>query len=81
MFGPNISGSIIPETINDDTLQGEFLGAFSQKENGQKGATATDYSQGVVYGFTFSASSSNAIYGKVSTVQPISVRLLPCIKI
>ena len=78
---PNISGSIIPETRNDDTLQGEFLGAFSQKENGQKGATSTDYSQGVVYGFTFSASSSNAIYGKVSTVQPSALRVLPCIKI
>ena len=78
---PNISGSIIPETRNDDTLQGEFLGAFSQKENGQKGATSTDYSQGVVYGFTFSASSSNAIYGKVSTVQPSALRVLSCIKI
>lgn len=81
MFGPNITGSIVPETRNDDTLQGEFSGAFSQKEDGQQGATGTDYLQGHVYGFAFSAFSSNSIYGASSSVQPPALRVLPCIKL
>ena len=32
-------------------------------------------------GYEFDASESNATYGKASTVQPSSVRFLPCIKI
>ena len=66
----------------DNSWENELITYIvEQKENGQKGATSTDYSQGVIYGFTFSASSSNAIYGKVSTVQPSALRVLPCIKI
>ena len=77
---PNITGSVtnVSETFD---LEGKVEGAFSKEKGHEANATPdrTDYSDtGKMF---FKASDSNVLYGKSQTVQPSSLRLLPCIKV
>lgn len=67
---PNITGEIIPNRTSDDTVEGICTGAFYRKSSEQKGANASDYSKGSIYGIGINASLSNPIYGNSDTVQP-----------
>lgn len=81
MFGPNITGDFNaqPNSLGDN-FKSHATGAFLTTDpypgfinNGTLNLTNG--------GYEFDASESNATYGKASTVQPSSVRFLPCIKI
>ena len=82
MFGPNITGTFNGQQNSkggSDGFKTHVSGAFLDS-NPFPGAI----NQGVMNlggGFGFEASKSNATYSKSSTVQPASLRLLPCIKI
>lgn len=77
MFGPNITGghgNMSPKGNNWAS------GAFSADELGQSaGGYSADYEHVIVVGF--SANRSSLVYrDDGETVQPKSVRLIPCIK-
>ena len=82
MFGPNISGSIKSasgyEILVDNTFTatGALQVQYSKVNGADGGGSYANQSSG----FDISAQRSSQIYGGSSTVQPSSVRLLPCIK-
>ena len=71
MLGPNISGSFVAVYKGN-----EVSGAFSGNGTGRS-KSGTDWDGQKI---NFSASSSSVIYGKSSTVQPSSIRLMFYIK-
>lgn len=79
---PNITGSVKNSSIYDydESSFRDPTGAFS----GTGKARCVDDEEGIRWeGFStlnFSAQNSSAIYGSSSSVQPPSLRLLPCIK-
>lgn len=77
---PNISGKFWAARTGRDDLPGTVAnGAFSEagRWSAQVHNGAND-DWGSIY--ELNASRSSAVYGRSSTVQPPSVRLLPCIK-
>ena len=78
MFGPNISGYITVRTGVD--VNGDFSGAFSYERGASYEAVGLASPDRSVIA-NFSASGSNQAFGRSSSVQPASVRLLPCIKL
>ena len=73
MFGPNITGvnavQHTPSCNGAFTTYGEYIG----------NVVAGDWASGVPS--YFRASSSSSVYSKSTTVQPQSLRVLPCIKL
>ena len=80
MFGPNISGDFNaqPNSIGDN-FKAHASGAFLAT-NPYPGFINNGTFNTPSGGYDFDASSSSGVYGKASTVQPSSLRLLPCIK-
>ena len=74
--GPNITGKFDQIIMWQHGLSAE--GAFSYDVNTPK----KSYPDGSDHEVTiiFDASSANGIYGDSSTVQPPTLKLLPCIK-
>lgn len=73
MFGPNITGytgAAWDDTSGDVTGAFYFSGDAAESANGLRGR----------YGISFDASRVTSAYGRSSTVQPASTRLLYCIK-
>lgn len=73
---PNISGTFGYMRSDIDvytTASGAFV--FS---SGGKGYTGNDATSG--RGWNMSATRSSSVYGSANTVQPASIRLMPCIK-
>ena len=71
MFGPNISGSFVAVFTGN-----KVSGAFSSDGTSRSKSGADWDGQQI----NFSASSSSGVYGKSSTVQPSSIRLMFYIK-
>lgn len=68
-------------TVNDYGVLWNFTGAMSESApEGNVFGKYTIENVGSSRRVTFSAESSNAIYGNSETVQPSSLTLLPCIK-
>ena len=75
MFGPNITGTEKgDENPPIETCTGAFYKAGSYSNTG-----AGSVSGSGILGFD--ASRASSLFGKSTTVQPQSVRVLPCIKI
>ena len=72
MFGPNISG------INAVQYTPSCNGAFKKWGQNIGNVVAGDWAGGIPS--YLDASASFSIYSKSSTVQPSSVRVMPCIK-
>ena len=72
MFGPNITGTKSGLVYQDHVPTGAFYIG--------DGMTYIDGISPVLRFVDFSAKRSNSLYGASSTVQPPSIRLLPCIK-
>ena len=74
--GPNITGNSAEALIYEDVV---LVGAFSSSSHSPN---KIGWSTGNGYALyqNFNARNSSAIFGSASTVQPQSVRLLPCIK-
>ena len=75
MFGPNITGTV---TGLDYGSGGWIGGAFNALKL-YPGTTIS--SESCVSQSSFMASRSSSVYGNALTVQPPSLRFIPCIKI
>ena len=75
MFGPNITGTF--GAAIGGNVETDSTGPFWSKSivGGRSGWSGDG---GTIYGFD--VSRSDGTYGKASTVQPASLRFLPCIK-
>lgn len=73
--GPNITGTLNPVCQEVDATAPS--GAFSRTTGG--GMTGYEFAI-MKTNFVFDASDSSSIYGSASTVQPSSIRTIPCIK-
>lgn len=77
MFGPNITGNIVPCAYKD---------LYNQSSGALYGSGSSDqaYGSGLVGNAGFriylDASRSSSTYGGSPSVQPSAVRLLPCLK-
>ena len=78
MFGPNITGSIKPFGVACDDFVA--TGALSGGKSSTPWNGKTNVGSKVIDDITFNASRSNGTYGS-TTVQPESIRLIPCIKL
>ena len=58
----------------------KHTGAFFGSDYGTADYHGQDGKQNVPTTFGIDASRSSAVYGRSSTVQPESIRLIPCIK-
>ena len=67
---PNITGTF---TVASENYSAELSGAFSADGYGSNGPWSGNAKRGKV---SFSASNSNSIYGRSSTVQPQSIKVL-----
>ena len=76
MFGPNITGDYQAlSAVNWQQANGAFY------IDGEHGAIAQGIeSQTSLSHMRFTASRLSAVFGNSQTVQPLSIRLLPCIK-
>lgn len=75
--GPNISGTLYLDDLDsarEPTLSGAFYDTGKRTTD-----PAGNYGGGCVAGL--SATRSSSVYGKSQTVQPASLRLIPCIKV
>lgn len=72
---PNITGTLNPVCQEEDATAPS--GAFSRTTGG--GMTGYEFAI-MKTNFVFDASDSSSIYGSASTVQPSSIRTIPCIK-
>lgn len=82
---PNITGNMSSpwEMLTGKaaaTSQGAFELVKSTSDVVNFGTTPYANNEGIVK-VNFNASKSNSIYGRVNTVQPPSVKLLPCMKL
>lgn len=75
---PNISGTAFSDIISA-VLDGEATGAFSWLSTGNSSAGTGSTIRGGL-GVSIDASRVSTIFGGSSTVQPRSVKVLPCIK-
>ena len=76
---PNITGSFA--TGNHELGIRTVTGAFSGMNNGNgTGNVGAAENRNPYNGAEFSATKSNSLYGKSSTVQPLAILLVPCIK-
>lgn len=75
---PNITGSLTVFTSNADN-NNEATGAFSLSDGGGNGESYKFANHRPKW--SLSAARSSSVYGGASSVQPSSVRLLPCIKV
>ena len=75
---PNISGTAFTD-ITNAVLNGEATGAFSWLSTGNSSAGTGSTIRGGL-GVAIDASRVSSIFGGSSSVQPMSVRVLPCIK-
>lgn len=73
MFGPNITGKIVAVT-GGGTISGAFVTSSDANRKISAGTNAANE------GWVLNASYSSDLYGNSETVQPFSLRLLPCIK-
>lgn len=74
---PNISGTLYLDDLDSSrkpTLSGAFYDTGKRTTD-----PAGNYGGGCVAGL--SATRSSSVYGKSQTVQPASLRLIPCIKV
>ena len=80
MFGPNITGSFYVGNAQYKSNQTSPSpsGAFSFGADG--GVIGRDWSPGLGGLYSLSAQKSQPLFGAAQTVQPPSLRLLPCIK-
>ena len=80
MLGPNITGTVKSGGIYSTT---EVTGVFTGSINGEFGNGATHYktTTGQVQRTFFGADKSSSLFGTSSTTQPLSLRLLPCVRI
>lgn len=76
MFGPNIIGKIgnLGLNFSETTNEGALWGA---KGDWWGGSNDDNYKTTL----NLDASRSSTVYGRSTTVQPPSLRLLPCIKV
>lgn len=80
MFGPNIIGKIVGgDGILFGWWQGTASGALSVGTGGDLGPSG-GAQQDSVKTIDLLASMSSGVFGKSSTVQPPSIRVMPCIK-
>ena len=77
MFGPNISGEVCGKNGQSFSYGLKASGPFFE---GTAGYSAQDVSHVVAKAIRFDASRNSSVFGKSSSVQPSSLRLLPCIK-
>lgn len=75
---PNISGTAFTD-ITNAVLDGEATGAFSWLSTGNSSAGTGSTIRGGL-GVAIDASRVSSIFDGSSSVQPMSVRVLPCIK-
>ena len=73
MFGPNITG-----TFKGTGSSKSFSGAFYNDEGGN--FTIGGFNGSNTIGYAFEAKRSNSAFGKATTVQPASLRVLTLIK-
>ena len=70
---PDITGSATTTTIFNNTRnQGGTSGAITTTQNGTIALSSGGGQQGL-YSMSFKASNSNGIYGKSSTVTPLTI--------
>ena len=74
---PNITGKVSGSDGQTYVAKGAFTKAAGMAASKTQYA---EYNESCAHIFSFSASNSNSIYGKSSTVQPPALTLLPCIK-
>ena len=80
MLGPNITGSLFAGGIYSCySAVGALAG--SNVGNRNNGATHSDARNLQVLELLFNAGNSNGLYGSSGSVQPSSIRLMPCIRI
>lgn len=79
MFGPNITGKVMVGGYQ--LMTSKHTGAFFGSDYGTADYHGQDGRQNVPTTFGIDASRSSAVYGRSSTVQPASTRMLLCIKI
>ena len=60
-----------------DNLKGAFSGTGG---NRKRQITTTEWDTPATLQWSFDATKCSSIYGNSQTVQPISVRLMPCIR-
>lgn len=83
---PNITGkfsSLVPQShskVRTGAFTGSDFGSASAYENVAAPVAASYDSNGILWGYTLDSSLSSSVYGNSNTVQPNSVKLLPCIK-
>lgn len=76
MFGPNIIGQV--GNLPWDNSGAGGAGALSMKRGQYKmGSSSGTYTWSTI---EFSAELANSLYGRSETMQPASLRALPCIK-
>ena len=81
MFGPNITGGFtITNTVGTTSVK-DTSGAFAAVHLGTGKNFYTSSNNLEQKSVSLDSSRSSGLYGDSSTVQPSSVRLLPCIKI
>ena len=83
MFGPNISGATAARDLTNayNGLDVYQSGAFFWNQKNSKGSLAGGVHTDAGGTLNLNASMSDDTYGASETVQPSSVRLLPCIKL
>ena len=77
---PNISGQIKNVSETFGSSDGTCSGAFSKENASLNRNTPDGLDAGPTGIINFSASKSSSTYGKSSTIQPASIRCIPCIK-
>lgn len=77
--GPNITGKVMVGGYQ--LMTSNHTGAFFGSDYGTADYHGQDGRQNVPTTFGIDASRSSAVYGRSSTVQPASTRMLLCIKI
>lgn len=78
MFGPNITGKVMVGGYQ--LMTSKHTGAFFGSDYGTADYHGQDGRKNVPTTFGIDASRSSAVYGRSSTVQPASTRMLLCIK-
>lgn len=77
MFGPNITGEVCGKNGQSFSYGLQAIGPFFE---GRDGYSAQDVDHVGAKAIGFDASRNSSVFGKASSVQPSSLRLLPCIK-
>ena len=79
---PNITGQSVINYNYGDNLQAYGFCYAAKNDRGLKGGTFNGTNSSTSRGSSFyDAGRQTSLYGKSATVQPMSIRLMPCIKI